>query len=459
MMPNAETCRSAHMARDPRFDGRFVVGVVTTGVFCRPICPARLPNADNARYFVSPAVALASGFRPCRRCRPAATAPAWTAASDTVLRALPLVEAGFLDTRTQRELATSVGVGGRQLARLFMAELGITPSAFARGRRLQAAWRLVEETDLSCTEVAMLAGFGSIRRFNEAFRVAFGQAPSAVRRQTTADTGSPRAEFRFQLPFRKPYNAAWVMPFLAGRAVGGIESVQGRRYRRRLTADTWVQAELTDDVLQVALPAVASPNAADLLARLRRLFDLDADPVAIDAHLAQHPDLAPRVAAAPGIRMPGVWDAFEGAVRAIIGQQVSVARATTLARTICERFGDGAFPSAEVLARVEVAAIGMPGVRGRAVSAVARRVADAGDGWLKDAEALRVGFSTIRGLGPWTTEYAAMRIARDPDAFPESDWGVFKALGVKGKPAREWAEPCRPWRAYATMLLWSSRSQ
>ena len=220
-----------------------------------------------------------------------------------------------------------------------------------------------------------------------------------------------------------------------------------------------MQAELTDDVLQVSLPAVASPNAADLLARLRRLFDLDAYPAAIDAHLAQHPELAQRVAAAPGIRVPGVWDAFEGAVRAIIGQQVSVARATTLATKICERFGAGAFPSAEVLAKAEVAAIGMPGVRGRAVSAVAKRVADEGDAWLKDAEALRAGFSTIRGLGPWTTEYAAMRIARDPDAFPESDWGVFKALGVKGKPAREWAEPCRPWRAYATMLLWSSRSQ
>ena len=220
-----------------------------------------------------------------------------------------------------------------------------------------------------------------------------------------------------------------------------------------------MQAELTDDVLRVSLPAVASTNAADLLTRLRRLFDLDADPAAIDAHLAQHPELGHRVAAAPGIRVPGVWDAFEGAVRAIIGQQVSVARATTLATAICERFGDGAFPSAEVLARAEVAAIGMPGVRGRAVSAVARRVTDEGDAWLKDAEALRAGFSTIPGLGPWTTEYAAMRIARDPDAFPESDWGVFKALGVKGKPAREWAEPCRPWRAYATMLLWSSRSQ
>ena len=376
-----------------------------------------------------------------------------------MLRALRLVEAGFLDTRTQSELATSVGVGGRQLARLFMAELGITPSAFARGRRLQVAWRLVEETDLPCTEVAMLAGFGSIRRFNAVFRAAFRQVPSAVRRQTIADTGSPGAEFRFQLPFSKPYNAAWVMPFLAGRAIDGIESVQRRRYRRRLTADACVQAELTDDVLRVSLPAVASTNAADLLTRLRRLFDLDADPAAIDAHLAQHPDLAPRVAAAPGIRVPGVWDAFEGAVRAIIGQQVSVARATTLATAICERFGDGAFPSAEVLARAEVAAIGMPGVRGRAVSAVARRVTDEGDAWLKDAEALRAGFSTIPGLGPWTTEYAAMRIARDPDAFPESDWGVFKALGVKGKPAREWAEPCRPWRAYATMLLWSSRSQ
>ena len=256
------------------------------------------------------------------------------------------------------------------------------------------------------------------------------------------------------VPINGPYDATWMSTYLAGRAIDGLESVQGCRYRRRLAESGWVTAEFADRALRVHVPE-ATADAGAIVERVRRLFDVDAPSTAIDEHLGRHGDLTRHVGLAPGIRVPGVWDPFEGVVRAILGQQVSVARATALATSLCERFGSGLFPSAPVLASADVAAIGMPGVRGRAVSAVAERVAAEGDAWLVDPAALRAGFAEIRGIGPWTTEYAAMRVARDRDAFPDTDWGVFKALGVKGRSAREWAEACRPWRAYATMRLWN----
>ncbi len=266
----------------------------------------------------------------------------------------------------------------------------------------------------------------------------------------------PDDAIRFALPLRTPYNAEWVLSFLAGRAVPGIERVSGSTYHRRIGSEAWLAATFESDAVAVSLPRSAPVASDDAGQRLRRLFDLDADATAIDAHLAGQPRLAPLVRTAPGIRVPGVWDAFEGAVRAILGQQVSVARARILAQTLCEMFGDGAFPGPAALADADVAAIGMPGTRGRAVSALAQRVCGVGDSWLHDPAALRSALLGIRGIGPWTAEYAAMRIARDADAFPDADWGVFKALGAKGAAARAKAEPWRPWRAYATMLLWYS---
>lgn len=260
------------------------------------------------------------------------------------------------------------------------------------------------------------------------------------------------------VPVLKPFNASVLFSFLEGRAVPGIEAVADTRYRRRIEGDVWIEAEMIDGALQVRIPPQVAAQAPDIIARLRRLFDADAEPDAIDGHLAKHPKLATRVRAEPGIRVPGVWDPFEGAVRAVLGQQVSVARATRLAGVLCERFGAGGFPDAAALADAEVAAIGVPGMRGRAISAIARRVVEEGAGWLRNAESLRAGFLEIPGLGPWTAEYAAMRVARDPDAFPDSDWGVVKALGLKGARARQWAEPCRPWRAYAVMHLWCSQA-
>ncbi|MCE2461702.1 MAG: DNA-3-methyladenine glycosylase 2 family protein, partial [Pseudomonadales bacterium] len=229
------------------------------------------------------------------------------------------------------------------------------------------------------------------------------------------------------LPIREPFNASILFSFLEGRSIPGIEAVTGKRYRRRIEGDVWIEVEMTERALRIRIPPSAAMRSSDVVARLRRLFDVDAEPDAIDRHLAMLPKLAPLVHAEPGIRVPGVWDPFEGAVRAVLGQQVSVTRATHLAAVLCERFGVGEFPDARTLADAEVAAIGMPGMRGRAISAIARRVVDEGVDWLEDAESLRAGFLEIPGLGPWTAEYAAMRVARDPDAFPDADWGVVKA--------------------------------
>ena len=458
VLPTPEICRRAHVARDSRFDGRFVVGVLSTGVFCRPICPARTPRADNARYFATAAAALAAGYRPCRRCRPE-SAPSLLAGSlgnDIVLRALRLVDEGFLDDHDSAALAAAVGVGGRHLRRLFGQELGAGPTVLARGRRLLVATRLLDESDLAITDVAMGAGYGSLRSFNAAFRAAFGESPSARRR--SGNGRRPHAALALRATFREPYDAAWVTSFLQGRSIAGLEAVVEGRYRRRLGEDVWLEAAIAPGALRVSIPAPAIGASADLLARLRRVFDLDADPEPVDARLRRVPRLARCVRRAPGIRVPGVWDPFEGAVRAILGQQVSVARATALAATLYERFGAAAFPTARALAEADVAAVGMPGRRGGAVSAVARRVLAEGDAWLRDPEALRSGFARIRGIGPWTTEYAAMRVGRDPDAFPASDWGVLKVLGGKASDALRWAEPCRPWRAYAAMHLWRSRT-
>lgn len=258
-----------------------------------------------------------------------------------------------------------------------------------------------------------------------------------------------------RLPFQPPYQGAALFAFLQGRTIGGLECVVGNTYHRRVGPKAVVQAQLVEDGIRVTIPLTATDRKASILARVSRLFDLAADPIAIDSHLVESPRLAEGVRARPGIRVPGVWDPYEGAVRAILGQQVSVTRATVLATRLCEHFGDGAFPAAEDLAKADVASIGIPGTRGRAVAAVAQRVAAEGDAWLQDAKLLRPAFAAIKGVGPWTTEYAAMRVARDPDAFPDSDWGVFKALGVKGAAARRCAEPWRPWRAYATVHLWS----
>jgi AraC family transcriptional regulator of adaptative response / DNA-3-methyladenine glycosylase II len=460
VLPEPDICEQARRARDPRFDGRFYVAVLTTGIYCRPVCPARTPAQDNVRYYPTAAAAQDAGYRPCRRCRPerAAPLPTWTVASDTVIRALELINSGFLTGASVPQLAAQLGVGARQLNRLFQAELGASPKSIARMQRAQLARQLIDETDLPFSEVALASGYGSLRRFNDEIATVFGRAPRVLRRLPRVVR--QRGDLVLRLPLRQPYDRDWVLTFLARRSLAGVEGVDGRRYWRRLAGDGdgEVSVELTDAAAIVTLPLREARRGARHIDRVRRIFDLGADSATIDAHLA---DQACLQVGAGGIRVPGAWDGFELAVRAILGQQVSVERARTLAEALCRAHGDGAFPSPAALVDADVAALGMPGARGNAIRLLARAVLD-GDVDLEpglEADRLRSTLCALPGIGPWTAEYVAMRAGRDPDAFPHSDWVVCRYLDATPAQARRLADAWRPWRSYALMYLWADSAR
>jgi len=461
-IPAPEVCRRARLARDPRFDGRFYVAVLTTGIYCRPICPARPPAEENVRYFATAASAQDSGYRPCLRCRPEAARrlPEWTLASATVIRALRLIDAGYLDERTVGDLAAELGVSQRHLDRLFSDELKTTPKSLARVRRLHLAKRLIDHSRLPLADVAMRAGYGSVRRFNDELLKTFGRSPRALRRNGREVAAEAAGAFSLHLPVREPYDQEWVFGFLGARALPGVEEVSGLTYQRRVpvegAAPDWVRVRWAGDGLELTVPAALGGSLAALLQRVRRIFDLDSDPEVIAAALAEDARLATLVREHPGLRVPGAWSGFETTVRAILGQQVSVARATSLATMLCREFGGGDFPSPEALAVADVAAIGIPGQRAAAVCSVARDVAEGRlvlDESADNAE-LESRLLAISGVGPWTVGYVSMRVARNPDAFPERDWVVLKALGTANAEARAAAEAWRPWRAYGVMYLW-----
>ena len=458
MLPETEICERARLSRDPRFDGRFVTAVLTTGIYCRPVCPARPPARENVRYFPTAAAARDAGFRPCLRCRPedAGRLPEWTVGSETAVRGLRLIDAGYLNDHRVEDLAALLGCTGRHLSRIFRSELGTTPASLGRTHRVQLAKRLIDTGGLRLAEVAMHAGYGSLRRFNDEMKAVFGCPPSQLRRRSTIRRGQP---LTLQLAVRKPYNADWVFGYLARRALAGLETVQGLSYRRRLLGaggSGCLEVRWRHDHLTVTVPPGFQDNLGEILRRTRRLFDLDADSAVIDAHLSADGLLGPRVRATPGLRVPGAWDGFETAVRAVLGQQVSVARATRLAEILIERYGGGAFPSPAALAAVNPAEIGMPGRRGEAIRRLAAEV-EAGSLRLDecvDSGELRERLCELPGIGSWTASYVALRVARDPDAFPESDWGVLKALGTTAASARRQARAWAPWRGYALMHLW-----
>jgi AraC family transcriptional regulator of adaptative response / DNA-3-methyladenine glycosylase II len=476
-------CRQAFVTRDPRFDGRIFCGVKTTGVYCRPICPARTPRAENVVYFPSAAAAQEAGFRPCLRCRPEASPDlgAWRGAANTVSRALALIEAGALDQVDVDALASRLGVGERQLRRLFRQHLGASPVAVAQTRRVLLAKQLIQETGLPMTEVALAAGFGSVRRFNETFQQLFGRPPGALRRSRQAAVSAADAGIVVRLAYRPPYDWEGLIAFLSARAIPGVEAVGPDRYARTLQIDgarglvvvrpaggEALEAEIRFPRLQ-ALPAV--------IARIRRVFDLSADPALIGAHLAQDPQLAPLVAARPGLRVPGAWDGFELAVRAVLGQQITVSAARNLAARLTSAFGEPVddpaaaalglthlFPTPERLVGRDVAELGMPRARGAALEALARTVAaDPGIFTPRaDLDAAVAALCALPGVRPWTAQYVALRELRETDAFPQADVGLLRAMadadGRRPSPdelmAR--AERWRPWRAYAAQHLWAA---
>jgi AraC family transcriptional regulator of adaptative response / DNA-3-methyladenine glycosylase II len=480
---DSDACYRALAARDARFDGRLFVGVRTTGIYCRPICPARTPRRENVTFFATAAAAQAAGFRPCLRCRPESSPDlgAWRGTSSTVSRALALIEDGALDHDNVDALAARLGVGARQLRRLFRQHLGAAPISVAQTRRVLLAKQLIHQTRLPMTEVALAAGFGSVRRFNETFQALYHRPPAALRRQS-GEAPLDADGVRLELPFKCPYDWHALVGFLAMRAIEGVEAVSPHAYARTIAigADRGVLSVSPSPRPELLTVTVRFPRVAALpaiLARARRVFDLSADPAAIAACLSADPALAPRVAARPGLRVPGAWDGFELAVRAILGQQITVAAATALAGRIVRDWGEPlpadlagvtpglthVFPSPERLAAADLSTLPMPRARSRALETLARVVAAdpeifAPRGDLGESIAR---LKSLAGVGEWTAQYIAMRQLREPDAFPVGDIGLLRAMaGANGRrptaaALQARAEAWRPWRAYAALHLWS----
>lgn len=513
-IPESDTRYDALLARDPRYDGVFFVGVTTTGIYCRPICPARTPRRDRCRFFRAAVEAERAGFRACFRCRPelAPGAAPVDAVSRLVSSALSRVEAGFLNDHSVAELATDLGITDRHLRRAVEDEVGVPLVEIAQSRRLAMARQLVIDTSLPITRIALASGFRSVRRFNALFAARYGRPPTALktRKGRTARSGpgsaarrspSSSGEVVMRLHFRPPFLWHELLSFLRGRAIPGVEAVTGDEYRRTFrvgragrAGDTAGIVRVTLDERRNALRATVSPalvcDLMHVVARLRVLFDLDARPDVIVARLGDDPVIGAAVRAAPGLRLPGAFDPFEATVRAVLGQQVSVRAATTLAGRLVARFGtplgradsgpegeegaaeageEGAggtthlFPRAgEIAARSvdELASIGLPGARAatlREVAALFTAPELARDWEAGDRAEVARRLKAIRGIGDWTAEYVAMRGLHDPDAFPAGDLGVRRALAdASPREAEARAEAWRPWRSYAVMHLWSS---
>jgi AraC family transcriptional regulator of adaptative response / DNA-3-methyladenine glycosylase II len=479
-----QACRQAFLTRDPRFDGRIFAGVRTTGIYCRPVCPARTPKPQNMTFFPSAAAAQEAGFRPCLRCRPESSPDlgAWRGTSNTVSRALALIEAGALDQGDVDGLAGRLGLGERQLRRLFQQHLGASPVAVAQTRRVLLAKQLIHETRLPMAEVALAAGFGSVRRFNETFQQLFARPPGALRRTRGGEAASAAGGVTVRLPYRAPYDWSAMIGFLAARAVPGVEAVSPRRYARTLAVEGGhgliVVTPGDGDYLvaEIRLPRIQTLPA--VIARIRRVFDLAADPALIGERLSQDPALAPLVAARPGLRAPGAWDGFELAVRAILGQQITVEAARRLAARLTEAFGAAVadpaaaglgltriFPTPDQLVGQDIAALGMPRSRGAALTALARTVIEdpAVFSPRSDLDSAVAALRGLPGVGDWTAHYIALRELREPDAFPHGDVALHRAYaaaaGVPRPTPRELlliAETWRPWRAYAAQHLWAA---
>jgi len=452
-----KACDRARLARDARFDGRFFIGVTTTGIYCRPVCPAPSPKTKNIRYFPSAAAAAEAGFRPCLRCRPEASpgTPAWLGASATVSRALKLIGESALDDGGVDDLAERLGIGSRHLRRLFLRYLGATPVAVAQTRRVHFAKKLIDETSLPMTQVAMASGFGSVRRFNATFRELYGRSPRELR------NGHARAAeagvYTFRLGYRPPYDWESLIEFLAARAIPGVEFVTPLEYRRTISMDGHAGSIAVRPVagknnldLQIRYPGAAA--LFRIVERVRRIFDLGADPAEIDRCLKRDTSLKSLIIERPGVRVPGCFDPFEMSVRAILGQQISVKGASTLAGRIVEKFGTACdagrlFPSPETLAEADFAAIGLTTQRARTIRELARAVATRQmrfDSSL-DVDAFEEKITQISGIGPWTAQYIAMRLG-EPDAFPAGDLHLRRVPGE--------SDAWRPWRAYAAFYIW-----
>ncbi|WP_454829748.1 AlkA N-terminal domain-containing protein [Pseudoxanthomonas wuyuanensis] len=474
-------CEQARLSRDARFDGLFFIAVTSTRIYCRPMCPAPSPKPSNIVYYRNAAAAEAAGFRPCLRCRPELS-PAdgsWRRGDAAVARALKLIEAGALAELSLAELAGKVGLGERQLRRLFSDRLGATPIGVHGTRRLLFAKQLLTETELPITQVALAAGFGSLTRFNTAFRDEYRMAPRALRKREGAVASGT---LTLRMNYRPPYDFAAMLDFLRGRALPGVEAVDASGYARVigtsaapgwLRVSAWPSSGKTNEhALKLQLHGALPADLLAIVHRLRRMFDLDADPQAIAKALSVDTRLRPLLKKRPGLRLPSGWDGFEIAVRAIVGQQVSVAAARTVTSRLAQRFGTvlptpfspelvHLFPTPEALADADLTAIGLTRARAATVNTVARALLDGRVDFRTERtlEDLVSRWVALPGIGPWTANYIALRATGHPDAFPADDLVLQKAVPTDGsrmtaKALTSRAESWRPWRAYAVIQLW-----
>ena len=479
MRPTGGKLEQVRKARDPRFDGRFFIGVRTTGIYCRPVCPVKMPREENVTFFDSAAAASEAGYRPCLRCRPesAPGMPTWRGSSSTVTRALRLINDGALDQGSVAMLCDQLGVTTRHLAELFTNHLGASAKTVARTRRLQFAKKLIDETSLTMTEIALSSGYGSVRGFNDHFVQTYSRSPGSLRKTRLASDGS----VELKISFREPYDFLSLLEFYRIRAIPGVENVSvdnvcvgnagadnaGKSYERSFVLDGksgHLSVSQSGNQLVCAVQGGSTGSLQRIMRKVRLMFDVDAVPEEINSVLSEDRIMRRLVKQRPGLRLPGAFDEFEIAVRAIVGQQVSVKGATTVMGRIAGQYGTETefgrvFPTPEILADLDPASLPMPSKRARAIKLLAIAVADGELGFDMDEQAFYEQVIALPGIGPWTAQYICLRAYSNPDSFLHGDLVIRKVaekiLGVSSeKDLINRAEAWRPWRGYAGMHLW-----
>lgn len=467
MVLDHAACCSAVQSRDARFDGVFFTGVKTTGIYCRPVCPARTPKPANCAFYESAVAAEAAGFRPCLRCRPERSPAAADWRETLAGRFVRDLQRDGLFGASIEEEARRLGVSSRHLRRAVEHECGVSPVEMVVTTRLLFARRLLLETSLPVSHIAFSSGFGSLARFNDAFRARYGTPPAAFRR---SHDKTPTADIRLALAYREPFAWDALADYWSKRAIPGVERVDGGCYRRTVRyagRRGWISVSPAGGCLELTISPGLAQCLLPIAGRVRAMFDLDASPAPIAAVLSRDPRLRPLIDKTPGMRVPGAFDGFELTIRAILGQQVTVAAASTLAGRLVQRFAETAPEAPEGLAfypltpavladtaAAGIARIGIPLARAETILAVARMAASGEIDLDRPVAATLDRLRQVRGIGQWTLDYLSMRLLRWPDAFPEGDLGLRRSLNPS-KPG-EVSERWRPWRAYAALYLWTA---
>ncbi len=479
---NHDQCYAIIKSRDARFDGRFFTAVKTTGIYCRPICPARKPLSKNVQFYPTAAAAAKDGFRPCLRCRPESSPGMadWLDRSDLVSRGVRLIDEGVFDQHGAVGLASRLHVSSRHLQRLFVQHLGASPVSVAQTRRALFARKLIKETTLPMTEIAFSAGYKSIRRFNAAIQATYGSSPTEYRKFLENENKAQHdSTIQLTLSYRPPYDWEAFFQFVKMRAIPGVEWVNGLEYARTVCFDgkmgvVRIRPLPTKNKLLLNVPINLSAHLLAISEKARRFFDLRADPVEIERHLQQDSLLTTQINLRSGLRVPGAWDGFELAVRAILGQQISVKAATTLSGRVAQTFGEPLpdstidqpayiFPSPARLIEADLGSVGIIRQRAHAIQELAQRVQNGAVLWSTHVGLDEVieSLIAIPGIGRWTANYIAMRALNEPDAFPAGDLILRRIMSEQNSKTisepqlKEIAEQWRPWRAYAAMQMWA----